>query len=153
MRSAPLNYIVTIAIGGLVWLGTGYWAANYLRFNVSLFSVTADYFVGIYRIVLAVAAMLGLLICYYWYYYGSRESTAGELSRAKNVWTLSFFGQLAVAVLAVVTLIAVFRNAVFTTAQYAIFFMVMSVHTYVFFWLCTLLMSPRTVKHVPWGMR
>ena len=26
-------------------------------------------------------------------------------------------------------------------------------HTYLFYWLCTLVLSPRTVKHIPWGMR
>ncbi len=153
MRKTPLNYIVTLAMGGLIWLATGLWVANYLKFKVALMTATVDDFVGIYRIILAAAAVLGLLICFYWYYYGGREATAGELPRAKRVWTVSFFGQLMLAVLAVVTLIAIFRNALFTTSQYVIFFAVMSAHTYLFFWLCTLIMSPRTVKYVPWGMR
>ena len=154
MRNAPLNYVISLALSGLLWLGTGYWVANYLKFNVSLgMDTTVNYFIGVYRIVLATAAVLGLSICFFWYYYGNRESTAGNLAAAKRVWTLSFFGQLALAVAAVVAIIALFRNAVFTTTQYAIFFAVMSAHTYLFYWLCTLFLSPRTVKYVPWGMR
>jgi hypothetical protein len=56
-------------------------------------------------------------------------------------------------VAAVVAIIAIFRGAIFTTTQYAIFFAVMSAHTYLFYWLCTLALSPQTVKYVPWGMR
>jgi predicted histidine transporter YuiF (NhaC family) len=154
MRNAPLNYVISLALSGLLWLGTGYWVANYLKFNVSLgMDTTVNYFIGVYRIVLAAAAVLGLLICFFWYYYGNRERTAGNLEGAKRVWTLSFFGQMALAVAAVVAIIALFRNAVFTTTQYAIFFAVMSAHTYLFYWLCTLFLSPRTVKYVPWGMR
>lgn len=153
MRNAPLNYIITLAVGGLMWLGTGYWTATYLRRNVSLLETTVGYFVSIYRIVLAVAAVIGLLICYLWYYYGSRDTTAGDLDRAKSIWTISFFGQLMVAILAVIALVFIFQNAIFTTTQYVIFFTVMSAHTYLFYWLCTLFLSPRTVKYIPWGMR
>lgn len=154
MRNAPLNYVISLALGGLLWLVTGFWVANYLKFNVSLgMGTTVNYFIAVYRIVLAVAAVLGLSICFFWYYYGDRESTAGNLTAAKRVWKLSFFGQLALAVVAVVVIIVIFRDAIFTTTDYLIFFAVMSAHTYLFYWLCTLVLSPRTVKHIPWGMR
>lgn len=154
MRSAPLNYLISVAFGGLLWLGTGYWVANYLKFNVSLgVGTTVDYFVGVYRIVLAMAGVIGLLTCFFWFYYGSQEGTASNLEEAKRVWAISFFVQLALSIVAVVTIFAIFKNAIFTAAQYAIFFAVMSAHTYLFYWLCTLVLSPRTVKYIPWGMR
>jgi hypothetical protein len=103
--------------------------------------------------VLTVAAAVGLLTCFYWYYYGDQEDTASNLEEAKRVWTVSFFVQLSLSIVAVVTIIGVFNDAIFTASQYAIFFATTSAHTYLFYWLCTVALSPRAVKYIPWGMR
>src|SRR5690606_41543268 len=97
------------------------------------------------------AAVLRCARTAWWYDYGSRPGTVGELDRAGRLWAILFFVALALAVGLLVALLVLFGDETFTVGQYLLFFGVFSVHTWLFFWLCTLLMSPRTVQTIPWG--
>ena len=151
MRSAPLNYLITFVLTGLLWVLTALILGGHFGNTVALAVATVEDFVQTYRILVSVAAVLGLLLAFWWYYYGSRPSTVGELDRAKRVWTLLFFLGLALAVAVLVALLVVFREESFTVSEYALFFGVLSLHTWLLFWIATLLMSPRTVQTIPWG--
>ena len=149
MRSAPLNYLITFVLAGVLWVLTALVLSGWLSESVFL-NATIDEFIQVYRILVGVAAVLGLLLCVYWYYYGSRPTTVGELGAAKRKWVVLFFVADAIAVGLLVAFLVIFRAETFTLAQYALFFGIFSLHTWVFYWLCTLLMSPRTVKPLPW---
>lgn len=151
MRSAPLNYLITFALAGVLWVLTALMLGGHLSNTVALNVATVEDFTRGYRILVGIAAVLGLLLAFYWYYYGSRRSTVGELDRAKRVWTMLLFVGLAIAVGVLVVLLLLFREETFTVGQYAIFFGVFSLLTWLFFWVTSLLMSPRTVQTIPWG--
>ena len=151
MRSAPLNYLITFVLAGLLWVLTALILGGHLGNTVALAVATVEDFVRWYRILVSTAAVLGLLLAFWWYYYGSRPTTVGELARAGRIWTTLFFVGLALAVGVLVALLIVFREESFTVGQYALFFGVFSLHTWLFFWITTLLMSPRTVQTIPWG--
>jgi hypothetical protein len=151
MRSAPLNYLITFALAGLLWVLTALILGGHLGNTVALVVATVEDFVRTYRILVGIAAVLGLLLTGGWYYYGSRRTTVGELDRAKRLWATLFFAGLALAVGVLVALLVSLDDETFTVGQYALFFGVFSLHTWLFFWLCTLLMSPRTVQTIPWG--
>jgi len=151
VRKAPLNYIATTALGILLWVVTGIFVGNYLAEEVSLRAFTVERFLYLYRLVSAAIAGIGLVACYYWFYYGSREQTAAELDRARRVWIGLVVGMFSFAAGGVGTMTVIFRTETFPIVQYTIFFVVMSIHTYILFWLCSLFFSPRTVEYVPVG--
>jgi len=150
-RRAPLNYIATTALAILLWVVTGIFVGNYLAGEVALRAFTIEGFLFLYRVASAVIAGIGLLACYYWFYYGSQEETAMDLNRARRVWVSLIVGMFGFAAGGVGTLVVIFRTETFLLLQYVIFFLVMSLHTYIIFWICTLLFSPRTVEFVPVG--
>ncbi len=151
MRKAPLNYFITLAIAAASWVGTAIFLGNYLGDSVALENVTTDEFVQVYRIILIAVAVLGLVNCCYWYFYGARQSTGADVPRARRVWRTSLTVQIAIAASAVIALVMAFSSEQFTTAEYLLVFGAASAHTYLFFWICTLLMSPRPVEFVPLG--
>jgi hypothetical protein len=153
MRHAPLNYLITIVLGCLIWAVTGIVVGNYLGDTVVLQVVTTDDFLATYRTTLAVAALLGVLGCLYWYYYGSKETTAARLGEARRSWTVSFVTQVVVAALALVAIVVTFRREALTTGDYALIFLMLALQTFLFYWVCTFLMSPRSVEYIPWGKR
>jgi hypothetical protein len=150
-RSAPLNYVAATALAIFLWVVTGIFVGNYLSEEVALRAFTVERFLFLYRVVSAAIAGIGLLSCYYWFYYGGREETAADLDRARRVWFGLIVGMFGFAAGGMGTMVVIFRTETFLLMQYAIFFLVMSVHTYIVFWICTLLFSPRTVEFVPVG--
>lgn len=153
MRSAPLNYLVTLAIAGILWVVCGIPLANYLGDSVSLAEVTTEVFVRFLRIVLASAAVTGLVGCASWYFYGSRESTLGDMPGARRTWNIWFAIELAAAAGAVASVSLYFAQESFSVSEYLIFVLSASLLTWILFWVSTLLFSPRGVKYCVLGMR
>ncbi len=151
IRSAPYNYIAATTIVLLLWVINGILVGNYLSEEVALRAFTVERFVFLYRVVSGIIAAIGLVSCYYWFYYGGQEQTAAELDRASRIWGGLILGMFAFAAGGVGAMAAIFRTETFPIAQYAIFFAVMSVHTYAVFYICSLFFSPRTVEYVPFG--
>lgn len=153
MRRAPLNYLITVVLGALLWAVAGIVVGNYLGNIVVLQVATTDDFLATYRLTLAVAALLGIASCLYWYFYGGQETTAARLGEARKSWTLQFVLQLVVAAAVLVALVFMFRAEALTVGNYALIFTMIALQTFLFFWLCTFLMSPRAVEYIPWGKR
>lgn len=151
MRKGPMNYVITLAVAGVAWFGTAILLGNYLGDSVALENATTDTFIQVYRAILIGVAVLGAVNCCYWYFYGAKETTGGNVPAARRIWRLSMVAQIGVATAAVIALVLAFSDEQFTTAEYLLVFAAASVHTYLFFWLCTLLMSPRPVEYVPLG--
>lgn len=150
-RKAPINYVIATTVALIFWIVTGFLVGNYLAENVSLRQFTVERFVFLYRLTSGVIAAVGLLGCYYWFYYGNREETASDLGKAKGMWLRLLITMFTFSVGGVGTMVAIFRTETFPLVQYAIFFGVMSLHTYAMFWICSLFLSPRTVEYVPLG--
>ncbi len=149
MSRSPFNYLITLMIGAIVWIGTGVVLGNYLSENVSLAMLTEDEFKQYYRIVLAATAGLGVLITFIWYIYGARDATALALERARRFWFIIFTSEFIAAVAAVVTMVVLFIDEELEIVNYLLFFLVLGVHTFLFFWICSFYLSPRSVKYIP----
>ena len=74
MRRSPLNYLVTIVAGALLWVATALFAGQQMGDAVVLQKMTTTQFVQTYEGVVAGAAALGILGALLWYGYGSREA-------------------------------------------------------------------------------
>ena len=149
MRKSPFNYLITLMAGAILWIGTGVVLGNYLSENVSLAMLTEDAFKVLYRIVLAATAGLGILITFTWYFYGASDKAAIELERARRRWFIIFTSEFIAAVAAVVTMVVLFMNEELEIINYLLFFLVLSVHTSLFFWICSFYLSPISVKYIP----
>lgn len=147
MRSAPLNYLLALGLAGVLWILASFVLGNWLGDNVSLLEASVAEFVGMYRVVLTVAAVIGLALTFYWLYYGSRPKAAGTLDKARRTWDVLFWTAFGGAVVIVIVLVVLFRDEEFALLQYVVFFLAVSAVTYFLFWLSTLLWSPRTVMN------
>lgn len=149
MNKSPLNYLITIAVGGILWVITAVVSGDLLGEGISLATMSIEDFLFRYRIALAVAAVSGILNSFYWYFYGGKDSSAGDLDRAKRIWNQSFIGQIVTAAVVLVVLVFMLMTEGVTLKYYLIIFGLTSLHTYIFFWLCTFLMSPINVERIP----
>lgn len=153
MRQAPLNYLITVVLGCLLWVVTALFAGQQMSDAVVLQAMTTSQFVQTYESVGAVAATLGVLGCLYWYFYGSRGSIAGRLAEARRTWTVLLAAEVIVAAVALLVLVFSFRAESITAANFAEMLALLLLQTAVLFWLCTLAFSPRAVEYIPVGRR
>lgn len=149
MNKSPLNYLITIALGVILWVATAIMYGGSFSESLVLASTTPEAFLANFRIVLALATVAGIGNSLYWFYYGNLDSTAGKLSKAKKVWWISFITQLIISVACLFILVIVNLTEGILTKDWLVIYMLISLHAWVFFWLCTFLMSPRTVQYIP----
>ncbi len=134
-------FITAIALGGVI--GNG----------VSLSSMSVEDFLAKYRVALGIAALFGIINLCYWYSYGGSDKSAGDYGRSKSIWNISFIVQIVLAgVIEAILVIMLLKEGV-STGYYLIIFGLLSLHTYLYFWVCSLVMSPPNVQHIPLGKR
>ena len=149
MNKSPLNYLITIALGAILWVVTAIFYGGSFSESLMLAKSTPEEFLAHFRMMLGIAAGIGIINCLYWYYYGGLDSTAGDLDKAKKIWWGSFVFQIIAAVGVLFGLVFMNLSEGILTTDWLITFGLITLHTWFFFWLCTFLMSPRTVKYIP----
>lgn len=149
MNKSPLNFLITIALGGVLWVVTAIFYGGTFSESLILGTETPEQFLNNFRIVLGIAATIGIINCLYWYYYGSRGETAGNLNKAKKVWWTSFVLQIVASVAILFILVFMNLSTGILTTDWLICYALISLLTWFFFWLCTYLLSPRPVKNLP----
>lgn len=149
MNKSPLNYLITTALGAILWVVIAIFIGGALSESLMLAVSTPEDFAANLRIFLGIAALIGIINSLYWFYYGALDSTAGNLGKARRVWIGSFVIQIVISVALLVILIIINLAEGILTTDWLIIFGLFSLLTWFFFWLCTFLMSPRTVKYIP----
>lgn len=149
MNKSPLNFLITIALGGILWAIIAIFYGGNFSESLMLATATPEQFLGNLRVALGVAAIIGIANCLYWYYYGNLDSTVGDLNKAKRFWWISFVFQIIVSVVILFVLVFVNLKEGILTSDWLIMFGLISLLSWFFFWLCTFLMSPRNVKFIP----
>lgn len=153
MRQAPVNYLVTIVLSCVLWVGTAIFAGRHFSDTVILQAMAADEFVRLYQAVVGGASCFGLLLALYWYLYGGRDAVAARLPDARRRWSILLLAELLIAAGALITLVLVFRGESLSGTDIAKMFVLLLLQTVVLFWGCTFVMSPRAVEYIPWGKR
>ncbi|HEY0177551.1 MAG TPA: hypothetical protein VGC08_14305, partial [Pedobacter sp.] len=103
------------------------------------------------QLIFGIGALFTIILSSYWYYYGNLESTAGELKKAKQKWNMLFFLELIISIALTVIIVVMNLTEGIEASWYSIYFAVNAFLTFILFWLTTFLMSPRTVKFIPFG--
>lgn len=152
MRKSPLNVLAAIAIIGIFWVFAGILGANMLANSVSLEKHTVEEFVGAYRLTTVIIAAIGALVCVIWLLYGAREGAASELGRAWGVWLGLGIALVVVSAIGVAILI-LSLGEMFSFGNVVFLFAIASLLTWLYYWLCSLYLSPRAVQFVPLGRR
>lgn len=153
MRSAPFNYILSLVVAGAVWVAGSILVGNQLANTVSLETFTTEQFVMIYRIIISCSSVLGWLACAYWFFAGRRDSVAANMPRARRLWNIWFIVEILVSVSAVGAAAAIFSHEALVVTDYLTIFGIAALATWILFWCCSLVMSPRSVKYCVLGRR
>ncbi len=148
MRTAPLNYLLTLGLAGVLWIVFSYVLGSYLADNVSLLQATIAEFVGTYRLWITVAAAVGVLLTYVWYFVGAKPEAAKDMGRGSRLWTTLLLTAFAAAVVVTIVLALVFGDEEFSFVQYALFFLATSGVTWVLYWVSSLVWTPRAWENV-----
>jgi hypothetical protein len=151
MNKSPLNYLITAAFGIILWVITAVFFGSAFSESLMLAESTPEDFAGNLRLMLGIAAIIGLFNCFYWYYYGGKDSTAGDLVKAKRIWLFSFIFQLVASIGAFFGLVILNLSDGILVTDWLILYLLISLNTWVFFWICTFFMSPDNVKNVVLG--
>jgi F0F1-type ATP synthase membrane subunit c/vacuolar-type H+-ATPase subunit K len=153
VRKAPLNYITTIVIVSVLWILAAVFIGKYISENAELITATPEEFERAYLIVMTIAAAATLAGASHWYWHGAKDSAASEPHAARRFWSVWFFILVIASVACVAGMIVAFIDESFTPAQYLTMFGCASVLTWIPYWLCSMLMSPRGVRPAVYGMR
>jgi hypothetical protein len=153
VRKSPLNYVLTLALLAVLWIAGAIFAGNYLRDNAALANVTTDAFELVYRVVMTIAVVVGTVGLSHWYWYGAKDSTAANLRGARRFWIVWFLMLIVASVATVAGLVITFMSETFTGTEYLIMLGCASALTWIPFWICSLILSPRGVTRVPLGMK
>jgi hypothetical protein len=153
VRTAPTNYLLTAAAGGLLWAVLAVGLGGHLGNIVPLQERTTEQFLVLYRIALGVAVLVGLANCFYWYFQGSRRQAAVNLRFAQRLWVSSLLAQIVFAVTGLLAVVLLLQAEGLSLGNFAVIFVAFSLLTYVFFWAATLVASPPAVEFIPIGKR
>lgn len=151
MNKSPLNFLVTVALGALLWVIFTIILGSYLSENPTLSKKDPAQLATELQIIFGIGTLLAILFACYWFWYGAKESTVGELNAARKKWYGLFFFQIILSVALVVVIVIMNRTEGIEPKWFGIYFGILSLLTFVLFWLSTFLMSPRSVKFIPLG--
>ena len=149
MRKNPLNYLISFAITILLWIIIGIFIGDAIGENIILATLPVEDFLNIFRILLGIVAILSLILIFYWFYYGNKTNTAGELDVAKRKYIALFIAQIIFAIAMLITLIIILFGEGVQSSDYVVVLLLASVLTFILFWIITLFFSPKTVKFIP----
>jgi hypothetical protein len=153
VRKAPINYIATIVIVSVLWIPAAVFIGKYISENAALMEVTPEEFAQVYLVVMSIAAVATIVGASHWYWHGSKDSVAAEPRAARRFWSVWFFILVIASVGCVAGMVVAFIDESFTAADYMTMFACASALTWIPYWLCSLLMSPRGVRPAVYGMR
>ena len=149
MRKMPLNYLLTLMSSATLWIVLGIFIGNSIGDSITLATISVESFLNIFRMLLGIIAVLSLVLIFYWFYYGNKASTAGELDRAKKKYIVLFITEIVFAVIMLIVFIILLINEGVESYNYALIFVLGSVLTFILFWVSTLYLSPKNVKFLP----
>ncbi len=153
MNKSPLNYLISVAIIAILWVVFAIFMGDYFSQKPNLADKTPESFANDLRIIFGIGAFIAIICICYWFYYGSLESTASEMDRAKRKWNGNFIFLIIVSVCLTVTLIIMNMKQGIQPQWFCMYFGVLSALTFISFWITSFLLSPLTVKYIPLGKR
>ena len=151
MKNAPMNYLATVALGGILWAVFAIFLISTFTEGPSLAIKSPEDLATQLRAVFGIAALLGIAMACYWYLYGNQPATATKLTEAKGKYTQLFLSLVSIAIGLTAILWYLNKAEGMEPKWFAIYFGVNMVLTAVLYWLTTFLFSPRAVENLPYA--
>ena len=151
MRKKPLNYLLTAALGAVLWVVFAILLGQYLSSSPTLSTKDPTQLASELQIIFGSGVIISILSAWYWYFYGSQENTAGELNIAKRKWMGLFIFQIILSVILIVVIVIMNRDQGIEPKWHLVYFSISALLTFILFWAATLIMSPNTVRTIPIG--
>lgn len=152
LRKSPMNYLAATGVAAMLWIATGLLLGNYLGDNVSLQVMTTDRFLAVYRVTTVAASALALALCCWWYASGG-PAAAADPRGARKRWLGLMIGEILVAAVTLIVFVVMLLAESLVATDYLMILAGLLLDTALFFWVCTLTMSPRPVMAVVPGKR
>lgn len=151
MNKNPVNYFLTTAIVAILWVVFAVLMGPFLTENPNLAEKDPAELAAQLQLIFGAAALFTIILSSYWYYYGNKENTAGELKKAKQKWATLFIVEIIISVGLTIAVVMMNLAEGIESSWYIIYFAINALLTFIVFWLTTFLMSPRSVKYIPFG--
>ena len=153
MNKSPINYATSLVIAAVLWVISAIFLGGYLGNRVNLQTIDLQSFLFRYRLAISIAAIIGVANVFYWFLYGSKDSTVGDMEKAKRLWTVLFMEKIVSAAGLVMTLSLMFMSEGIAVTDYFIMFVILLIQTVLYYYFCTFNFSPLAVKFIPWGKK
>lgn len=149
MRTFPFSLVIVSALAAVLWVLTAFLTASFIGDSVTLLNITVDAFVVLYRIALAGAAIAGWLGTVVWLVYGSSDEPASSPQQTRRIWAGLWLLELLAASGGVSYLLLTLLTERFSPSNMALLFLMMSSHTWIFFWATSLVCSRTYARPIP----
>ncbi|WP_210466847.1 hypothetical protein [Rufibacter roseolus] len=151
MKTSPINYLATVVIGGVLWAVFGIFLAETFTEGPSLAIQSPEELADFLRTIFGIAAVFGIGLACYWYFYGTQPATATRLKEAKSKYTQFFLLLFTISIILTAILWYLNREEGIESKWFAIYFFVNLALTALLYWFVTFLFSPRAVENLPYG--
>ena len=151
MNKSPLNFLVALAISGILWTIFGVFLITSLTENPSLAEKTPEDLAFELRLFFGIVTFSSLICIFYWFVVGASSSIASKLDKAKSQWVILLFILIGVAFTNFGFFYRLNMKEGIEASYLGIYLSVLFVLGPILFWGITFAISPRNVKYLPWG--
>ena len=148
MHESPLNYIAGLLLAALLWVVLAVLFVAPFVDSVSLQEMDSETFSAHYQLLLGLANILSFLLVAFWFYQSGKASTLGDLPAARRRWFVFFAAEIVIAALLTLGMVAWHTGEGLTSINYLLFILLVSLCSYIYFWICTFMWSPNGVLYV-----
>jgi len=142
-----LNFVIGIAVIGVLWMLVGIGLNSVLANNIPFQNITPEKFVVMYRTTSFVVAIFTVILFAIWYFYGSRDKVTLNLKGAKNTWVLLFITSIILTIVQVIYMTITTQNEGVPILYLLMIFGGTSLIGWVGYWLVSYFWSPNNVKY------
>lgn len=153
MRNSPLNYLLTFALYGFLWVLFGVFANMWLCDNIAFNELSPEDFSPRYQVILAVATLLGFVFSAMWYSFGSKKENCASMSIAKRKWNMFLLLEIATSITVFGVFATMFASEGLTGVQFGLVYIGFASVTFLPYWLTSLICTPEKLENCPVGKR
>jgi hypothetical protein len=147
------RWIIAPVVLGLIWLMIVMFGGDYFANNLAFESVDVEDYIFIFKILFAISVATTLVFVYIWYVYGGSKSVTLNLKGAATTWWILFLLSFIDSVGSISFYIFKFESESLGVNHQIILFVLLSMATYIPFYILTLLLSPLNVKYTVPGRK
>jgi hypothetical protein len=153
MRNSPLNYLLTAAVFGLLWIAFGIFVNSWLSGSISFVKLSPEQFSPQYQIMMGSTALIGFIFSAFWYMFGAKKENATIISKANATWTKYFIAEIVISIISFAVFAIIYKGEGISGLHFGVVYLGCAMVSFIPYWICTLIASPKYVEYCPLGKR